>query len=200
MDMKKTGKFIAECRKSLNLTQSNLAEHFGISDRAVSKWETGKCLPDAGIMVELCSLLKISVNELLQGEKITMEKYEKKADETIVELSKINEITSKRLLNSEIIITVLLVGMLAAADIITEKIFPSYFLLVHITGILIILAFAFYAIRIETDTGYYKCKKCGTVFTPAYNQVLMAPHLGWTRKMNCPGCGKKTWNRKVFRK
>ncbi len=200
MDQVKIGRFIAECRKAQNLTQSNLAEHFGISDRAVSKWETGKCLPDAGIMVELCSLLKINVNELLQGERITMENYESKAEETIVGLSKINETTSKRLLSLELIVTTLLVVMIVAANIIVGKLFPSKLLLANIIGILIILAFSFYAIRIESETGYYKCKECGTTFTPKYKQVFLAPHMGWTRKMDCPNCGKKTWNRKVFKK
>ncbi|MBQ2355875.1 MAG: helix-turn-helix transcriptional regulator, partial [Treponema sp.] len=67
MDMVKIGKFIAQCRKEKNLTQAQLAEKFGITDRAVSKWETGNSLPDASIMLELCELLSINVNELLKG-------------------------------------------------------------------------------------------------------------------------------------
>jgi len=121
MDQIKIGKFIAECRKAQNLTQSNLAEHFGISDRAVSKWETGKCLPDAGIMVELCTLLKINVNELLQGEKITMENYETKAEETIIELTKKNEKSAKNLLVCEVIITSMLTLMLIGANVIKSQ-------------------------------------------------------------------------------
>lgn len=202
MDQVKIGKFIAECRKSKNFTQSNLAEHFDISDRAVSKWETGKCLPDAGIMVELCSLLGISVNELLQGERITMENYETKAEETIVKLSEKNEIISKRLLNSEIIIAVCLIALMIGANIIVELLFKTQLIqaIVNIVAVLIVMAYAFYAVRIETETGYYQCKECATTFTPTYRQVLMAPHMGWTRRMNCPNCGKKTWNKKVFKK
>lgn len=202
MNQIKIGKFIADCRKEKGLTQSMLAEHFGISDRAVSKWENGKCLPDASIMIDLCNLLGISVNELLQGEKITMENYESKAEETIIKLSEKNEITSKRLLNSEIIVAVLLVTLLIGANIIAGLFIKTQLAeaIVNIVGILIIFIYAFYAIRIETETGYYQCNVCGTTFTPAYRQVLMAPHMGWTRKMKCPGCGKKTWNKKVFSK
>ena len=75
MDMEKTGKFISRCRKDAGLTQAVLAEKLGITDRAVSKWETGRSLPDASLMLELCGILGISVNELLTGEKIEMENY-----------------------------------------------------------------------------------------------------------------------------
>lgn len=69
MDNIKTGKFIAECRKKINLTQMQLAEKLNITDRAISKWETGKCLPDVSIMPELCKELNITLNELLSGER-----------------------------------------------------------------------------------------------------------------------------------
>ena len=64
------GKFIAKCRKEKELTQAQLAERLGITDRAVSKWETGKSMPDASVMLELCEILGITVNELLSGEKV----------------------------------------------------------------------------------------------------------------------------------
>ena len=59
-----TGKFIAGCRKEKGLTQAQLAEKLNITDRAVSKWETGKCMPDSSIMLELCNILGVTVNEL----------------------------------------------------------------------------------------------------------------------------------------
>ena len=68
MDQIKIGNFIAERRRLKNLTQAQLAEMLGITDRAVSKWENGRSLPDSGIMLELCSILGITVNELLCGE------------------------------------------------------------------------------------------------------------------------------------
>jgi len=67
MDQMKIGKFIASCRKEQGMTQAVLAEKLGISDRAISKWETGKSMPDSGIMLDLCELLKIIVNELLSA-------------------------------------------------------------------------------------------------------------------------------------
>ena len=80
MDQIKIGKFIAERRKQNGLTQMQLAEKLGITDRAVSKWETGKSLPDSSIMLELCSILDVSVNDLLCGEVITMDNYNKEME------------------------------------------------------------------------------------------------------------------------
>ena len=88
MDQIKIGKFIAERRKEVNLTQSQLAEMLNITDRAISKWENGKCLPDSSIMLELCGILKITVNDLLSGEVVTMENYNKEMEKNLVEMTK----------------------------------------------------------------------------------------------------------------
>lgn len=87
MDQVKIGKFIAECRREKNMTQRQLAEQLGISDKTISKWETGKGLPEAGFMVPLGEILGISVNELLTGERIPEEEYQEKAEETMVALA-----------------------------------------------------------------------------------------------------------------
>lgn len=86
MNQEKIGKFIAVCRKEKGLTQLQLAEKLNITNRAVSKWETGKSCPDVSLMLELCNILGITVNELLSGERILMEDYQKKAEENLVEL------------------------------------------------------------------------------------------------------------------
>ena len=91
MDQIKIGKFIASCRKEQGMTQVALAEKLGISNRAVSKWETGKSMPDSGIMLELCSYLKINVNELLSGERLTMENYKDNAEENLMDQQKQTE-------------------------------------------------------------------------------------------------------------
>ena len=91
MNQTEIGKFIAKCRKDKKLTQAQLAEKLGITDRAVSKWETGKSMPDSSIMLELCEILGITVNELLSGEEINMENYEQKADENLIALKRKDE-------------------------------------------------------------------------------------------------------------
>ena len=80
MNQIKIGKFIAECRKRQGLTQIQLAEKLNITDKAVSKWERGMAMPDSSIMLELCDILDITVNELLSGEKIIMENSNKKTN------------------------------------------------------------------------------------------------------------------------
>ena len=84
MNQTEIGKFIAKRRKEKQLTQAQLAEKLNITDRAVYKWETGKCMPDSSVMLELCGILGITVNELLSGEEVDMESLEKKADENLI--------------------------------------------------------------------------------------------------------------------
>lgn len=88
MNQEKIGKFIAECRKSKNLTQEQLAEKLNITSKAVSKWECGKSLPDASIMIDLCNILEISVNDLLSGEIIQTKDYQNIAETNLIELQK----------------------------------------------------------------------------------------------------------------
>ena len=103
MNQEKIGRFIASCRKECGYTQVSLGEKLGITDRAVSKWETGKSMPDASIMLELCNLLKISVNELLTGEHIAMENYKEKAEENLLELQEKKLKAQKSLLRTELV-------------------------------------------------------------------------------------------------
>ena len=88
LDLIKTGSFISEMRKDKGLTQKELADQVGVSDKAVSRWETGKGLPDTSIMPELCKVLDINVNELLSGERLNAEAYGGKAEEMMVSLVK----------------------------------------------------------------------------------------------------------------
>ena len=92
MDQIKIGKLISERRKLKMLTQAQLAEILNITDRAVSKWETGKSMPDASIMLELCNILEISVNDLLNGEVVTMNNYDSKQEQILLDFVKQKEI------------------------------------------------------------------------------------------------------------
>lgn len=88
MNQEKIGKFIAECRKKQKLTQEELAEKLNITYKAVSKWECGKGLPDASIMIDLCNILEINVNDLLSGKKIDNDKYIDCAEENLLILTR----------------------------------------------------------------------------------------------------------------
>ena len=99
MNQERIGKFIAKCRKAQNLTQEELAVKLNITYKAVSKWECGKNLPDASIMLDLCNILKISVNELLSGEKVSNDKYVNNAEENLIALTRQIEKRKKILKN-----------------------------------------------------------------------------------------------------
>ena len=103
MNQEKTGKFISTCRKDKGLTQMQLAEMLEVTNRAVSKWETGKSCPDVSIMLELCGILGITVNELLSGERIVMEDYRKKAEKNLIELQSKKEKAQKTLLKAKFV-------------------------------------------------------------------------------------------------
>lgn len=103
MNQEAIGKFIAACRKEKGLTQMQLAEKLNLTNRAVSKWETGKSCPDVSIMLELCDILGITVNELLSGERIQMENYQKKAEENLIELQRKKDKALKSLSRIELI-------------------------------------------------------------------------------------------------
>ena len=202
MDQIKIGKFIAECRKKVGLTQMQLAERLAITDRAVSKWETGKAMPDSSIMLELCDILGISVNELLSGEKIIMENNDKKNEQLLLEMAKELERKNKTIWISmwvimSVSIIALLAGVLIAGFLIPEGVWQ----LVAIIGIVVIFLIpCFYALKLEISVGAYKCKNCGHEIVPTYKQALNALHRGTTRYLKCPECGKRTWCKKVLKK
>ena len=87
MDLPKIGRFIAERRKTLGLTQKQVAEKLGMSDKSVSKWERGVCLPDVSVYQELCDILGISINEFLAGEPISREELEKRSEDNLIQVT-----------------------------------------------------------------------------------------------------------------
>ena len=97
MDLIKIGKYIAFKRKEQGLTQKQLAEKLNMSDKSVSKWERGICLPDVTVYLELCEILGISINEFLAGEDIPKETIEQKAEENIIQITKDNKNKQKYL-------------------------------------------------------------------------------------------------------
>ena len=202
MNQIKIGKFISECRKKENLTQAQLAEKLNITDRAVSKWENGKAMPDSSIMLDLCSFLNISVNELLRGEKINMENNNKQNEELLLSLAKELEQKNKIIWKSMwAIMTVSIIALLAGLAITAFVIPEGVWQLVTILGLCVVFLIpCFYALKLEVSVGAYKCKNCGHEIVPTYSQALNAMHMGTTRFLKCPKCGKRTWCKKVLKK
>lgn len=115
MNQEKIGRFLSELRKEQGMTQQQLADAIGVSNKTISKWECGKGMPEISIITPLCEMLKINVNELLSGERLPEDGYSKKAEENMMSLIQETEISKKKNRNSMSIIfvtliTVLLVG------------------------------------------------------------------------------------------
>ena len=202
MNQIKIGKFIAERRRCVGLTQMQLAEMLNITDRAVSKWECGRALPDASIMLELCRILEISVNDLLSGEVVSVDNYNKEMESRLLEMIKQKEESDRRLLRLEVVIGILSTIILIVPVFIGALLPMEDWLrlIVVFSGFIPALVGFFCAIRIEQMAGYYVCKHCNYIYVPTYKSVTMAAHVGRTRYMKCPSCGKSTWNKKVVRK
>ena len=202
MDQLKIGKFIAECRKQKNLTQMHLAEKLGITDKAISKWERGIAMPDSSIMIEMCGIIGISVNELLSGEKNGMENINQRNEQLLLEMAKELEKKNKTIWSSMwaimiVSITALFAGMLIAVFLIPEGIWQ---LITVLSVCVVFLIPCFYALKLEVSVGAYKCKNCGHEIVPTYSEALWAMHSGTTRYLKCPKCSKRTWCKKVIKK
>lgn len=203
MDSIKIGKFIADCRKEKKITQEQLAEKLYITDRAVSKWERGLSLPDADKMLDLCNILGINVNELLNGEKIDMKNYDKKTEELLIELSKQDELKNKRLITDMWVLTITtfifylaLIGI--SCSLLEEG--PILGTIICVATILFVII-CFYGFKLEVEAGYYECRHCHHIFEEKnYFKLLIAPHIGTSRYQKCPNCGKRSMAKKVMSK
>ena len=198
MDQTRIGMFIAECRKKRNLTQMQLAEMLNITDRAVSKWENGRSMPDSSLVLPLCQILGISVNDLLHGEVIEMEDYKKKTEELLLEAAKQKEEADKKLLLLEWVIGILSVIILLGFCIVAAYAPMETWLriVLAVSGFVLGLIGIGFALRIEQTAGYYECARCHEKHVPSYTSVFFAMHMGRTRYMKCPHCGKRSWQKK----
>lgn len=202
MNQVKIGKFIAECRKKNNLTQMQLAEKLNITDRAISKWENGKAMPDSSIMLDLCAELKISVNELLSGEVLEMNSYNEKMEQNLIDMVRQKEASDKRLLKMEIVIGVLISIVFFTLIFIASFVEMGDWLRITliINGFIPFIIMIPFAIRIEQTAGYYECQKCHHKYIPTFSSVLWAMHINRTRYMKCPKCNQRSWQKKVITK
>ena len=159
-------------------------------------------MPDSGIMLELCDFLKISVNELLSGERIMAEFYDKRAEENLLVMKREMEEKNRQLLRAEywIVLPAVLAGIILVF-VASFVAIPVWLRIVLLTfALVMIFAVAFIAVGIEQKAGYYECQSCGHRYVPTYWQTNLAPHTGRTRYMKCPKCGKRSWQRKVLAK
>ena len=202
MDQIKIGKFIAQCRKNMGLTQMQLAERLGVTDRAVSKWENGRAMPDSSIMLELCEQLKITVNDLLCGEVVSMENYNKELEKNLLDMARAKEKADKELLFFEIVVGALCIIILLALTVVAAYVQMQDWLRIFliVVGLVPFVVACPLLLKIEQTAGYYECQNCGHRYVPKYMSVFFSMHMGRTRYMKCPGCHKKSWQKKVISK
>ncbi|MBR3840315.1 MAG: helix-turn-helix transcriptional regulator [Erysipelotrichales bacterium] len=202
MDQIKIGKFIAECRKKKNLTQAQLAEKLNITNRAISKWETGKAMPDSNIMFDLCDILEITVNELLSGEIIDMEQKEEQLNDLIFQMAQNEERYHKRLRHSAYVIIATSLSALICLITLISLLIPEcgfqYFLI--IVSIILFIIPCIIALKFKVETGYYECKNCQHMFVPNYKEIALLMQTPTRRLLKCTKCGKWTWCEKVLKK
>ena len=201
MDQVKIGQFIKTLRKEKNFTQREIAESLSISEKTVSKWETGNGLPEVSLMLPLCELLGISVNELLSGKRLDEKQYYEKAEQNIMSLMEEKEQAKKKIVLAVIVafitmtagLTICLVGCLLDMETWRR-------IVLIIWGCIIIFVGIGVACVLEKDAGVYECKHCGERFVPTMKAYLFAPHMPTTRLLKCPKCGKKSYCKKRLSK
>lgn len=122
MNQEKIGLFISKCRKDKKLTQSELAEILGVTDKSISNWECGRNMPDLSLFKSLCEALDISINDLISGEKVSNDKYQETLEENII---KTIDYTNKKVSAKNNLLGIILITFGAVITITAMTIFPS---------------------------------------------------------------------------
>ena len=197
MDQVKIGKFIKEQRKAKGLTQAELAEQLSVSDKTVSKWETGNGLPEVTFMLPLCELLDISVNELLSGETLSDVAYKEKAEQNIMNLVQERQQNKQKIILAVIIAVITLLGgisLILFAGLL-EVDGPVRIAMIAIALIIIVLGIGVCCV-LDNQAGAFECRNCGKRFVPSMTAYVIGPHSLTTRWLKCPHCGKSSFCKK----
>ena len=193
MDQQKIGQFIAEMRKEQGLTQRELAEKLLITDKTVSKWECGKGLPDVSLMMPLCEILKVSVNELLTGKRLQSSEYKKNAEDNLMKLINEKEHAKRSLwLGIIALVPAFLAGitLIMIAGYFDLEVWQRIVLIV--IAVLTIAAGLTVAVVLEVNSGAFECAKCGKRFMPKMGAYLAGMHTATRRHLKCPYCGQRS--------
>lgn len=194
MDQTKTGRFIAEMRKEKNMTQRELADLLRISDKTVSKWETGKGLPEVSLMIPLCDTLDISVNELLCGERISDSEYKAHAEENIMNLVMEKQESKRNIWLGAVVAIISIISgttLVSVAGLLDmeewQRVILIVIALIDMAGGIAVAA------ALDMKSGTFECRHCKTRFVPTTKAYVMGAHSITTRYLQCPECGKKSF-------
>lgn len=204
MDYNKIGNFIMSERKAKRMTQAKLAEKLFVSEKTISKWEKGNGIPDTNLLPRLCEIFDVSINEILNGERIANENYKSKAEEGLLALQKQKMESDKLLLKIEIVlgwssVLVLFFGLFVAIYLMHNFDFVVLPILIFAFGFVVFVVGILFCLLIEQKAGYYICENCKQKHVPTYKQTLFSMHLNRTRYMRCPHCKKMSWNKKILK-
>lgn len=198
MDQIKIGRFIAQRRRDLDLTQRQLADRLDISDKTVSKWERGNGFPEPSLLLPLCRELGVTVNDLLSGEVVAPADYQQKAEENIMSILQENRrrlaLTTMAGISSTLAFLTLLLGVAIYAEVFS---LAAKITIVAIACVVFGLGL-YVAMKGEQTIGAYRCPHCGKDFVPTFKAYMMGPHMLLTRRMRCPHCHEKGWCHKVL--
>ena len=201
MDQIAIGKFIAEERKRKGYTQKLLSEKLEISDKTVSKWERGNGFPEVSLLLPLCKELDITVNELLSGERVSLEDYQRKAEENMVNLVKEAQESSKKIILSAVVALLVVVAAVPLFVLSGALEMETWLrcVLIAIGFVVLFLGIAV-ACVLDREAGAFECPECKTRFVPDMKAYVMGPHTITKRKLTCPHCGAHKYCRKVLTK
>ena len=175
MDQLRIGRFIATCRKAQGRTQRQLADELAVSDKTISKWETGRGLPEVSLMLPLCAALGITVNDLLSGERVGEGDYQKKAEENMMELMRENAQNRQRLLQSIACGGVTVVAVCALVALAAFLLLPA---LARVALLLLAMATALAGIwaaaTLDARAGWFECPHCGNCSRPPWRTTSRA--------------------------
>lgn len=199
MDQIAIGKFIAEERKRKGYTQKQLSEKLEISDKTVSKWERGNGFPEVSLLLPLCKELDITVNELLSGERVSLEDYQRKAEENMVNLVKEAQESRKKIILSAVVALLVVVAAVPLFVLSGALEMETWLrcVLIAIGFVVLFLGIAV-ACVLDREAGAFECPECKTRFVPDMKAYVMGPHTITKRKLVCPHCGAHKYCKKVL--
>jgi transcriptional regulator with XRE-family HTH domain/DNA-directed RNA polymerase subunit RPC12/RpoP len=201
MDQIKIGKFIKELRRDQGLTQAELAEKLCVSDKTISKWETGNGLPEVSLMLPLCETLAISVNELLSGRRLEEKQYYQEAEKNIMDLMEEKKKLKKKFWFANIVcIAQLFVGLSLMCLAATLEMETWLRITLIALGFVVIAIVTILATMLDLEIGSFECAKCGHHFQPTTSAYINGPHTPTKRYMKCPKCNKRSWCKKSLEK
>lgn len=196
MDQIKIGKFIAALRREQNMTQRELADRLNVSDKTVSKWETGHGLPEVALMLPLCEIFHITVNELLSGERLDDATYFKKAEENMANLIQEKEEAKKKIVLSVIVALIVVIAGVTIICMAGLLEMPTGLrILLILVALAIVVGGIAVACVLDREAGVFECPKCGERFVPDMKSYIMGAHTITKRYLKCPKCGKSSYCR-----